>query len=223
MQPSYIKNKAIKLRGQGFSYNIISKKIGISKSTLSNWLKEVPFSPNKIVLKRIETGPLKSGRISHNKRVRNITEIKKLAKNELGKLSHRDLWMIGLGLYLGEGSKIYESIKIINSDPKIVKLSIKWFKDILKLKNENITIAIHLYPDNNINKCLNFWSKLLNIPLKQFRKTQIDRRLNKSNKKKRKLPYGTAHITAVSNNNQEFGVKLHRRIMGWIDSILEQV
>lgn len=217
-----IKNKAIELRKKGDSYSLITGKLGVSKSTLSSWLKEIPYKPSKEVWDRIQSGPLKSGKIKHNKKVANIAKIKKIAKKELGRITERDLWMLGLGLYLGEGTKSYEIVRIINSDPLIVKMAIRWFKKICGLSEKNITIAIHLYPDNNEKGCLTYWSKTLRIPLVQFRKTQIDHRTGKSAKKMRKLPYGTAHVTITSNGNPAFGVNLHRRIMGWLESSLDQ-
>ena len=223
MQPSHIKDNVLKLRKKGYSYNLIVDELGVSKSTLSNWLKDVPFHPNASVLKRINNGPIKSGQIQHNLKVKNVKEIKNLAKKELGELTRRDLWLLGLGLYLGEGSKTYETIRIINSDPQIIKLAIKWFKQICKLEDINITIAIHLYPDSNIDECIKYWQKETKLPIKQFRKTQIDKRTNKSNKKKGKLPYGTAHLTIISNGNKNLGVKLHRRIMGWVENIFEKI
>lgn len=220
MKVGNFKEKALKLRNQGDSYNLISDKLGISKSTLSGWFKDIPYIPNEKVLKRIKMGPHISGRMRHKIKVDSILKARSIAKIELGKLSKRDLWMAGLGLYLGEGSKIYEHIRVINSDPKIIGLAIKWFKEICGLEAKNITIAIHLYPDNNIKTCLDFWRKSTRLPREQFRKTQIDKRVDKSNKKKRKLPYGTAHLSIVSNGNPECGVFLHRKIMGWIDVVL---
>ena len=210
------------MRSEGYSYNLISEKLGISKGTLSCWLKELPYKPNPDVVKRIQSGPHKSGMLKHNIRVAEIRKIKELAKNELGSISKRDLWMIGLGLYIGEGAKSIESVRIINSDPEIIKLSIKWLREVCGLKTSNITLAIHLYPDNDIEKSLQFWSKETRIPLAQFRKTQIDKRINKLRKNQGKLPFGTAHIRIVSDGNAEFGVKLHRRIMGWIESAYNQ-
>ena len=223
MSKKHLKYQAIELRNEGYSYKLISEKLKVGKGTLSAWLKDIPFKPNKKVLARIKNGPLKSGLLKHQKRVKEIKEITKKAKKELGEISERDLWMLGLGLYLGEGSKLYEMVRVINSDPHIVRMAIKWFKSVCKLKNENITIAIHLYPDNNVKKSLKYWSEKTGLPLRQFRKTQIDKRLNKSENKKRKLPFGTAHITINSNGNPDFGVKLHRRIMGWISGLNEKI
>lgn len=216
-----LKERAINYRRCGYSYGMISKKLGLAKSTLSNWLKEVPYKPNKEALKRIELAPNKSAQIIHNRKVANILAIKKSAKQEIGKLTKRDLWLVGIGLYLGEGSKLYERVRLINSDPKIIKLAMRWFREICGLKNENFVLSIHSYPDNNIKETINYWSKITKIPKKQFGKTQIDRRTNKARKKRRKLPYGTLNIQIRSCGKQKFGRTLHRRIMGWIEAVLD--
>jgi len=217
------RGKAAKLREKGYSYNLISEKLKISKSTLSCWFKETPFTPNEQVIKRIENGPFKSGRIRHNQRVKNIKKIKLLAEKELGVIAKRDLWMIGIGLYIGEGSKSFETAQISNSDANTIKLAIKWLKDVCGLKDDNITIAMHLYPDNNEKKCIDYWKRTTELPTKQFRKTQIDKRINKTDYKRRKLPYGTVRLSVISNGNPDFGVNLHRKIMGWIESVFKQI
>lgn len=188
---------------------MISEKLGLAKSTLSNWLKEIPYHPNKNVLKRIQLAPVKSAEIMHNRKVANIAKIKKLAATELGKITKRDLWLLGTGLYLGERAKLYETIRIINSDPEIIKVAIKWFRDVCDLKDENFNPSVHLYPDNNVKETINYWSKITGIPKEQFGKTQIDKRKNKSEKKRRRLPYGTLHLHIKSCGKPEFGRTLH--------------
>ncbi|MFH1401557.1 MAG: helix-turn-helix domain-containing protein [Parcubacteria group bacterium] len=223
MKPVSLKENAINYRKKGYSYGMISEIFGLSKSTLSNWLTDIPYRPSKEVIARIGAGRLKSAQIKHDQKINNILEVKNFAKKELGKLSKRDLWLLGIGLYLGEGTKSCENIRVINSDPEIIKIAIRWFKKICGLNNKNLTVAIHLYPDSNIKKTLKFWAKITGVPIKQFGKTYIDKRINKSSKNKKKLPLGTALLTIKSNGEKEFGVILHRRIMGWIDGVLEQI
>jgi transcriptional regulator with XRE-family HTH domain len=218
-----IKERARDYREKGYSYNMISEKLGLAKSTLSDWLKEIPYKPNREVLKRIVLGRLKSAQFKHNQRIADITKRKELAKKELGEITKRDLWLLGIGLYMGEGMKLQESVRIINSDPEIIKIALKWFREICGLENENFTPSAHIYPDNNINLTINYWSKITHIPKEQFCKTQIDKRKNKSGKKKRKLPYGTLHLQIKSCGKKEFGRSLHRRIMGWIETLLNQI
>lgn len=223
MKPLSLKEKAINYRKRGYSYSMISKKLSLPKGTLSNWLREIPYKPNKEVEKRIKIGQMKSARFKHNQKIADIERMKKLAKKELGKLTKRDLWLLGIGLYLGEGAKLYESVRIINSDPKIIKTAMRWFQQICNLKNENFSPAVHIYPDNNIKKTIKYWSEITGIPTKQFQKTQIDRRTNKSGKKKGKLPYGTLHLQIKSCGKKEFGKNLHRRIMGWLETAVNQI
>jgi len=128
--------------------------------------------------------------------------------------------MLGLGLYIGEGMKSTQITRFVNSNPAIVKIIIRWFVDVIGLRRENFTIRIHLYPDSNVRKSLQFWSETTNIPLSQFQKTQIDRRVNKKAFKAGKLPHGTAHLTIRALAEKRFGVFLARRILGWSDVVL---
>lgn len=223
MSTNQLKNKAQKLRDSGYSYNMINEKLGITKSTLSNWFSNRPFVPNKEVLRRVQYGPIKSAQIKHDKKIADIKNMGEIGIKEVGVMSKRDLWFLGLGLYIGEGNKSYDLTRIINSNPRVVKLAVKWLKEALSLTNDNLTVLLHLYPDNNIKECLKFWSKTTGLPLSNFRKTHIDVRIGKSKLKKNKLPYGTAHISIASRGDKEKGVKLSRRVMGWIEGVLLQV
>lgn len=217
-----LKAEAQKLRDSGYSYNMINSQLGIAKSTLNNWFRDRFFTPNKEVLDRIQYGPIKSAAIVHNRKVEEIKRLGELGAREIGVLSRRDIWLLGLGLYIGEGAKTNEVIRIVNSNPEIIKLSIRWFKEICGLEDKNITVYIHIYPDNDIWECFKFWSKVTGLPIENFRKIQIDTRENKLATKRKKLPHGTAHISIISKGNPEKGVKLYRRINGWITGVLTQ-
>ena len=218
-----LKEKAVNYRKKGYSYNMISQKIGVNKSTLSDWLNRIPYSPNGEVIKRIGLQRLKSAAFKHNQKMNEIVEMRDLAKKELGKITKRDLWILGIGLYLGEGSKSNEILGFSNSDPEIIKILVEWFKKNCYLNNKNFNPFIHAYPDNDIKKTLNYWSKMTGIPKKQFGKTYIDKRTNKSKIKRKTLPYGTIDLRIRSYGEKEFGKRLHRRIMGWIKSATDQI
>lgn len=219
-----LKQNAIKLRKAGYSYSMISKELNVAKSTLSNWLTNILFIPNKEVLRRVGEAKLKSALYKQRIKFENIARMKNEAAKEVGKVSSRDLFMIGIGLYLGEGSKSHEEVRITNTDPAIIKLGIKWLAKFGGVRKEHLRAAVHGYPDHDINEIVNFWSKELHIPIKHFIKTQIDTRLNKSTLKRRKLPYGTVHVYVRGGGTLLWGVKnLHRKIMGWIETTIKQV
>ncbi|MBI2325876.1 hypothetical protein HYU91_00635 [Candidatus Collierbacteria bacterium] len=218
-----VKGRAMKLRMDGNSYSSISKALDTPKSTLSDWLKGVPFSPNSDTLKRISQAPLNSTKTWRAKRSLSIYQANILAHNEIGELSGRDLMMFGIGLYLGEGAKSIESVRFVNSDPNVIRVCIAWLKKVCGVGTGNLTLAVHTYPDNNTDEIVKFWSKTTGVPISEFGRTQVDRRLGKSTFHHNKLLYGTVDLRVRAKGNPRFGVFLHRRIMGWIEATIQQV
>lgn len=220
MHNSTIRKHAFDLRKEGYSYNYISEKIRISKGTLHCWLGKIPYTPNAETITKIGKARVASGLLKHKEKLASFVYAKSLAQKDIGEINNRDLFMLGLGIYIGEGTKDGNTVRIVNANYKIIKLTIKWFKEVCGLKTDNFVVRLHLYPDNDIQKCIQYWSKNIGIPINQFQKTQVDTRKNKKTFKKGKLPYGTAHMTVKSNGKKEFGVFLARRIGAWIERVL---
>lgn len=176
------KQKAIKLRLGGRSYSQIKKEINVSKSTLSVWLKNYPLSDKRIRelrdwnQQRIENY-IKTRRLKKEKLLK---EIYKQEKQAIFPLSKRDLFIAGLFLYWGEGTKSSEAqIAFANTDPAMIKFFVQWIQKSLNIPTEKIKVRLHLYQDMNIEIETNFWSKNLNIEKSQFRKPYIkDSRLS---------------------------------------------
>lgn len=220
MYTQSVKNKAIKLRKEGYSYSQISSELSIAKSTLSLWLKDIKFIPTGVTIERKEESNRKSTEVKRVDKMKSIVDALNFAKSNVGKISKRDLFILGIGIYIGEGSKIGSFIRISNSDPRIIKLSIRWFKECFGLSNLNFKIRIHLYPDSNENEAIKFWMSSLELNKDAFYSSSVDGRTNKQVKNKRVLPYGTAHLSIVSNGEKDFGVLLHRKIIASIDFVL---
>ena len=195
---------------------------GVSKSTLSDWLSLVPYRPNEQTVARVGKAIASANARKTLQKQESIEKIRKEAAREIGAISKRDLFMFGLGLYLGEGSKTSDITRVVNSDPVVILLAIKWFYG-LGIIREQFLLTLHLYPDSNVDECLQFWSHTTTIPRSQFGKVQIDRRKNKKSFKSGKLPYGTAHLSVRGLGRKKFGVALARRIKGWTDAIAKKI
>lgn len=220
MVRAYDKLRAIELRRKGYSYNYISGVLRISKSTLSDWLADIPYTPNEETIKKIGKARAASGEAKSKIRRESIFLAQKEARRELGKVSRRDLFMLGLGLYIGEGSKTAEITRFVNSDPTVINLMIRWFTTALGLPRDNLRIRIHLYPDCDEQRSLRYWSKITSIPISQFHKSSFDRRTDKKAAKSGKLLYGTAHLSLNSLGQKRFGVFLFRKIEAWSGMVL---
>ena len=219
---SNLRDKALKLRLQGWSYNIISSRLRVSKGTLSGWLKRAPYKPNQTVLNRIKAGPRISGERRHGKKLAETLEIHAKAQQDVGELTSRDLMMVGIGLYIGEGTKQNEQTRFANSDPQVVQIIMQWFRNVCQVPNEHFRVTVHAHPDTHLQKAITFWSKITQLPKSQFLATQVDQRTSKRIKKGR-LPYGTAHIAINASGKKEFGRVLHRKITGWIEALNQAV
>lgn len=218
MHNTSIRERAEAMRKQGYSYKHISSETGLAKSTLSGWLAEIPFTPNKVTVNSF--GKARAAASARRAELRQISirEIRKKAIGDIGTLSKRDLFMYGLGLYMGEGCKTNDQIRVMNSDPRVIKAAVAWFR-MLGVEKKQIKVRVHLYPDNNVGQSLQFWSHASSIPLSQFQKHQTDRRTDKKAKMRRKLPYGTAQLTVQSKGRKEYGVLFFRKILLWNEAI----
>ncbi len=215
-----MKTKARILREKGYSYSFIQKEIPVAKSTLSYWLADIPYTPNQETVLCIGKARAASGVAKNKLKIDSFKRAKEEAQKDVGGLlSKRDIFMLGLGLYAGEGTKTHDIVRLINANPKIIKFAILWFKEVCGLKNINFMVRIHLYPDNDIQEALSYWSQAVGIPIIQFQQTQVDTRIGKKVSKRGKLPFGTAHLSIKSMGNKDFGVFLARKINAWIDEV----
>lgn len=217
-----VREKALALRRRGFSYAHISSETGLSKSTLSGWLTEVPYTPNKETIMAFGKARAAASARRAELRQKSIQEIRKTAVKDIGRISRRDLFVFGLGLYLGEGCKTNSQIRVMNSDSRIIQATIAWFR-MLGVEKKQIKLRLHLYPDSNVTHSLQFWSRTTSIPLSQFQKHQIDSRIDKKAKKRHKLPFGTVQLTVQSGGKKEYGVIFFRKIQLWSEAILSEI
>lgn len=222
MHTPSIRENALALRRSGFSYTYISSKTGLSKSTLSGWLTEIPYTPNKETIATFGKARAAASARRAELRQESIREIRKIAAKDIGKISQRDLFIFGLALYLGEGCKSNSQVRMINSDSRVIQTTIAWFR-MLGVEKDQFRLRLHLYPDSDVKQSLQFWSHTTSIPISQFQKHQIDSRIDKKAKNRRKLPFGTAQLSVRSGGKKEFGVLFFRRIQLWNETVLSEI
>ncbi|HEY4474153.1 MAG TPA: helix-turn-helix transcriptional regulator [Candidatus Paceibacterota bacterium] len=217
-----IRKQAFELRKKGYSYSYISKHTGLSKSTLSDWLAAELYTPNEETIEKIGKARAISIQKAIQKKQMSFQTAKNIAQKEIKSVSRRDLFMFGLGLYLGEGAKTADIVRVVNADPRVIKISIEWFK-LLGVTTEQFAPRLHLYPDSSIEECLQFWSLETTIPISQFQKSSIDWRTNKKAIKHGKLPYGTLHLGIRALGRPDYGSFFSRKILALIEGAYEKI
>lgn len=210
---------AQKFRRRGYSYSQILKYITVSKDTLSRWCRDIKLTnkQKKNLMKRKILGQKKGSIIAaENKRrirIETISRIYKLAKTDLGGLNIRDKFIAGISLYAAEGNKTDDQGGFSNSDPKLIKFMMSWFKKFCKVTPDKFRGAIWLHEGRDESKAKKFWSDLAGIPMNQFYKTYIAK--NKKDSKKIRKNIHQYGVFAIRFNHTES----QRRIMGWISAL----
>jgi len=189
--------KTLTLRKQGMSYSQIRSIIKVSKSTLSLWLKNYPLSKERIKeLRAFSERRIERFRETvRQKREKRLTETYQTQKQLILPLSNRELFIAGLLLYWGEGTKCKrDGLSISNNDPSVIRFFIYWLKKSLAIPKKKIRILLHLYNDMNINNELNYWSKILRIPLRQFNRSYIKKTPSTRINHKGGFGHGTCNV-----------------------------
>lgn len=170
------RQRALDLRRKGFSYSQIKKEIGVSRGTLSVWLRDLPLSKKRVR----ELRDLNEQRIERYRQTRSKKKGERLSKlyqeqkRMIFPLSQRDLLIAGLFLYWGEGSKTRMSeLRIANTDPIVPKFFVYWATRFLKFDKSKIKVHLHLYSDMDAAKEIKFWSSILGISTRQFIKPYV--------------------------------------------------
>jgi len=213
------KKKALIMRSQGKSLKEISNELGVAKSSVSLWVRNISLTETqKHYLK--EKGLYKEvrerqrqTRLANEKYKRDIIINKAL--REVPKISDRQLWLIGMMLYWGEGGKTQRTVRFSNSDPDLIKIMMLFFRDICKVPEAKFRAHLHIHKHLDYKEAERYWSKITGIEFPQFYLTY--RKQSKASLgKKDSLPNGTLQIYVLDTN-------LFYKIVGWTRGISDKL
>lgn len=192
------KQRARELRGQGWSYNDILKKVGVAKSTLSLWLRDMPLTDEQIATLACK---FRAGRekFIHKMRARRDTRwagYHRQAEEEYAELSQDPEFMFGLALYIGEGSKTKQNdVCIANCDPRVIQKALEFFLKI-GIPYASLRCAIHLHPELPVESVESYWRGVTGLPETQFHQTSRVVSSASGGKKGNLQVYGTCRVGA---------------------------
>ena len=214
-----LKSHARVLRNAGLSIKDIQKRLNVSRSSVSLWVRDVRLSDKqlkKLYLNK-KTGALKGSIVAAMNKIKArealTKELMTTGEREVGNLSKRDKFIAGTAMYFAEGSKGDKSVSFSNSDPMAIRFMMDWFIEECGVPGNKFRANLYLHDNLSEVRAKKFWSKLTTIPLSQFGKSYIVKN-NPNRLRKIKHIYGVFRIT-ISN------VNLHRKIMGWISGVFK--
>lgn len=214
------------LRQRGNSISDIAKKLSVSKSTVSYWCRDISLTDRQmraLAAKKEEGGRIGRLRAAEKKRLVRIKAVAietEKGRRDINHLTERDFFMLGLGLYWGEGYKSgNEECGFTNSNPDIIRAFISWMNRAYDIPPSNLIarVSVNATHRDRIKTIENYWSKITNIPLSQFTKTSLIKAHTSKIYSNRDNHFGTLRIKVRR------GTSLRRRILGSISAIAKRM
>jgi len=221
MAKSRQKIKARQLRKQGRSIKEIAKLLNISKGSASIWCRDIELTKRQTealyqnMLKGNYAGRIKGARMQKERKEKKIRYYIEKGLKEISKLNKRELFIAGLALYWGEGSKKNPATNFYNSDPLIIKFMIKWFKEIFHIEDNRFLmyVTINKAHRKRLIKVIKYWSEITSIPVAQFRKPILIKAKNKKIYENFESHYGTLCVRIAKSTN------LYYQILGYLNAL----
>ncbi|MFI7685037.1 hypothetical protein ACIBWG_20525 [Streptomyces griseoaurantiacus] len=209
-----LRARARELRLQGWTYDRIEAELGCSKSSVSLWVRDLPRPQRRASSEQARLAAQK--RWEHELAVRETerSQVKETARQQIGSVTDRELFLIGVGLYWAEGAKdkTYarrEYVLFVNSDPGMIGLFLAWLR-LLGVEEERLRFRVMIHESADVEGAERYWADLVGTDPSRFDKTTLKRHNPKTVRKNVGENYRGCLVISVVKS-----ADLYRRIEGW--------
>ncbi len=199
--------RARALRGDGCTMLEIANELGVSKSSVSLWTRDVEFVPRERRSSARKRGP-------HPQHLARLAEIEALDDEgiaRIGFLGDHAFLVAGTALYAGEGSKADGTVVFANSDPRMVRFHCAWLRRFFVIDESRLRVAVYLHQGLDLDAAQCFWSGVTGVPVQQFGKSY--RAVPDPSIRRAKHEHGCAYVRYSC-------IHTHRAIMGLVRALL---
>ena len=214
-----LREKSRELRRFGMSIREIAHSVGVAKSTISLWCRDIELTQAqvaKLLENKLKLGQLMGAMAQKQKRINKISKCQKEGLRIFKNISKKEYFVAGLMLYLAEGAKLNRRIDFTNSDPQIIKFILYWLRVFFRVAPEEICIAILINQNHRPRDPVikDYWSQYLSIPVNQFRSTIFLKSKRKKTYENHDSYYGTVKVRVLKSSG------LCYRILGLIHGFM---
>ena len=128
--------QARQLRRTGLPLAEIAAHLGVAKSSVSLWVRDVEFSP----LPRPPRGRRRDPNALQRRKRAEIDRLVEEGRARIGRLSEREFLVAGVALYAGEGSKRDGTVRFANSDPRMIVFFCAWLRRFFEIDESRLRV-----------------------------------------------------------------------------------
>jgi len=195
--------RALRLE-EGRSIRDIAAALGVSRSTASRWLRDVPLTHAQEGRLR-ERNPAISGQIAGAQRNAERARERRRGYQEHGRALARrgePLHIAGVMLYWAEGEKASRNAaRISNADPALLRLFLAFLRSTFAVSDEQVRVTCHLFTDHAAHQDAieHYWLDELALQQASLTRSIVNQASRRSSgKRARMLPQGTCRLTVNS-------------------------
>jgi len=210
--------KARRLRELGYDYNRIAAELGVSKSTVSAWVHDLPW-PDRLSYeecrKRAAEGARRYWEAERRSREAKREATRASAAAAIGSLTQREFLIAGAIAYWCEGAKNkphfrHDRVVFLNSDPGLIMFFLR-FLDAAGVGRDNLIYRVQIHESADVAAAEQFWLALTGAAPDQFRKTSLKRHNPKTIRKNVGSSYrGCLRLDVRKSSG------LYHQIEGWV-------
>jgi DNA-binding MarR family transcriptional regulator len=182
---------ARKLRQEGLSVREIEGRVGVARSSVSVWVRDVELTPEQREVLRCRPRPSNADAF-RRRRLLSQSEGREAARRL------EPLHAMGCMLFWAEGSRSVDAAKITNSDPALLRLAARFLRQYFDVRDEKFRVWCNLFADHleKQHAIEQHWLDTLELPRECLTKSIVNVYSRYSKKRRRnKLPYGTCRLT----------------------------
>lgn len=214
------REKAKNLRRDGKSFDTITRLLGVPKSTIRYWCRDIVLSRAKlkILFQSQKIGGIWGAEKLRKQRLQLTHQLLEEGVQEISILSRRERLLIGVALYWAEGYRKGDGeFGFTNSDPTMIKFMILWLQEACHIEKRDIKlrVCINASHQRRLKAIHQFWATKTSISPEQFSKPTLISGMNKKIYPNSAFYFGTLRIKVRRSTN------LRRKIMGWIRGIAQ--
>lgn len=204
--------RARELRAEAWTLQEIADELGVAKSSVSLWVRDVDFDPASRRSARTGRRPRGADHPLRRRKLQQIEELRQAGRRQIGDMSDRDLLLAGLGLYAGDGAKGDAGVRFANSNPRMVAFFCQWLRRVFEVDETRLRVHLYLHQGLDLDAAQDHWSRVTGVPIHQY--TNAYRAVPDASIRHNKHTFGCAHVTYSCARTQ-------RAILGPMDALLE--
>lgn len=206
--------EARRLRAEGRSLKEIAEQLGVAKSSVSLWVRDLPTLSPEGRSERARRAAEARWQPERARRQRAHQATRDEASGSVGELSGRELLLAGVLLYWAEGekSKAYRParrLRLINSDPDVIRFYLAWL-DHLGVSREDLNFRVCIHESADVPAAQQFWAELVGAEEGQMRRPTLKRHNPTTVRKNVGASYRGCLVVDVRRS-----ADLYRRVEGW--------